>query len=134
MGTTPIIAITTKSWGHKRTTKESIAMTKHTNKSVSREFFRAYRYEMTLEALQLILTDDGWFKIDLADYLGVEYDHLNKLLTRRYYPVDTQLMHRVKRLYQRKYGRQKWHTIAKNIRSLKLSYLKQSLDDEQNRY
>lgn len=70
----------------------------------SREFIRAYRYEMILEALQIILTDLGWFKNDLADFLEIDYDQLNKLLTRRHYPVDARLMRQVKRLYLRKYG------------------------------
>lgn len=95
-------------------------MPKNNRSKVSQEFIRAYRYEMTLEAVQLILTDAGWFKDDLANYLEVEHDYIDQLLTRRHYPVNARLMRQVKRLYKRKYGSRRWYMIAKHIKRARL--------------
>ena len=109
-------------------------MPKNNRSKVSQEFIRAYRYEMTLEAVQLILTDDAWFKADLADFLQIDYDQLNKLLTRRHYPVDARLMRQVKRLYQRKYGHRRWYYIAQYIKRFRLSLLnKRNKHDDYDR-
>lgn len=98
----------------------------------SRELIQAYRYEMTLEALRFILTDAGWLKYDVANYLEVDYDHINKLLTRSYYPVDTQLMRKVKKLYQQKYGRYQWFHFYSHIKSSRLSPSKHDQSNQQN--
>ena len=109
-------------------------MTEKKGKGANRELIRAYRYEMTLEAVQLILTDDAWFKADLAEFLQIDYDQLNKLLTRRHYPVDARLMRQVKRLYQRKYGHRRWYYIAQYIKRFRLSLLnKRNKHDDYDR-
>ena len=80
-------------------------MTQRGTTGITREFIRAYRYEMTLEVLQLLLTDAGWLKADLAFTLDITYDELNQLLSRQYYPANNHLMRQVRKLYRQKYGR-----------------------------
>lgn len=100
----------------------------------SRELIQAYRYEIVLEALQIILTDAGWFKDDLADYLEVKYEYINDLLTYRHCPVDPRLVRRIRQLYQRKYGHRRWCYIAQYIKRFRLSRLnKRNKHDDYDR-
>ena len=103
--------------------KEFIAMTQTKKQGVTKEFIRAYRYEIVLEALQLFLTDASWFKEDLANYLNIDYEYINKLLTRRYYPVSNRLMRQVKQLYQQKYGNYKWEIINQHLKLIRFVHL-----------
>lgn len=89
-----------------------------------KDYIQSYRGDMVLEVLQLILTDAGWCKPDLADYLEIDCDYLNKLLTHRHYPASSCLMYRIKQLCQQNYGYYRWYIIyqqTKQCRHLNLN-------------
>lgn len=102
-------------------------MSKKSRSRVSKEFIRACRYEMVLEMLQLVLTDAGWFKEELAQYLAITYDELNQLLCRQNYPASSRLMRQARKLYQQKYGQSLPLILNKNRR---LTYLNQAIYDD----
>ena len=91
-----------------------------------KNLIRTYRHEMILEVLQLILTDAGWCKLDLAEYLEIDCDYLNKLLTHRHYPASSCLIHRIKQLYRQNYGYYRWYIIYQQAKQCRLLNLNQN--------
>lgn len=85
-----------------------------TRGNISQENIRRARNEMTIERIQLLLTEEGWFKQDLAHYLNINLDQLNRLLCHECYAIDPQIARQVRQLRannEKRLGRPSKHDI-----------------------
>ena len=63
---------------------------------INKRRIRRARYEITIERLQLLLTENGWCKPDLAKYLGISTGVLNQILSHDCQTINSQLARKIR--------------------------------------